>query len=417
MGVAWLRIDVALAMRALTDTAETENRNLSTAEETRFGELKTEIAGLDKKIDRAETLANAERSAPAILVNGNGRDGAYEERARDFSIVRAIQAQCGDVPFDEILKELSIRTGRHFEGIGVPDQALEIRTITVDTSGAGESLHATQHGPDLFIDLRRSAMVTGSLGATMLSGLVGDQSIPRQIQASTAYHVAEDGDVTTSDADFDDIELSPKTVGALTSFSRRALINAQPSVENLVRRDLAAVVARAIDFQALFGTGASNTPKGVANQSGIFTQSLSSPTWAQTLDVIAAVQMADADISALGWGDGTGCAKLRSTLKDSTDGGEGYLMESPTALAGYRVATSTALSISDGGSPETIPSNVFFGAWSQLIVGPWSGLDLLANPYSDTAFPKGRVQVCAMQGYDAAVRHGDSFVRVTDLSV
>lgn len=405
-------------MRALTDTAETENRNLSTAEETRFGELKTEIAGLDKKIDRAETLANAERSAPAILVNGNGRDGAYEERARDFSIVRAIQAQCGDVPFDEILKELSTRTGRHFEGIGVPDQALEIRTITVDTSGAGESLHATQHGPDLFVDFCRSAMVTGSLGATMLSGLVGDQSIPRQIQASTAYHVAEDGDVTTSDADFDDIELSPKTVGALTSFSRRALINAQPSVENLVRRDLVAVVARAIDFQALFGTGASNTPKGVANQSGIFTQSLSSPTWAQTLDVIAAIQMADADISALGWAMAPDAvAKLRSTPKDSTNGGEGYLMESPTALAGYRVATSTALSISDGGSPETITSNVFFGAWSQLIVGLWSGLDLLANPYSDTAFPKGRVQVRAMQDYDAAVRHGESFVRVTDLSV
>lgn len=412
------RAAAVTAMRALADTAETENRDLSAAEETRFGELKTEISGLDKKIDRAETLANAERSAPAILVNGNGRDGAYEERARDFSIVRAIQAQCGDVPFDglerEISKELSTRTGRHFEGIGVPDQALETRTITVGTSGAGESLYATQHRPDLFVDLRRSAMVTGSLGATMLSGLVGDQSIPRQIQASTAYHVAEDGDVTTSDADFDDIELSPKTVGALTSFSRRALINAQPSVENLVRRDLAAVVARAIDFQALFGTGTSNTPKGVANQSGIFTRSLSGPTWSQVLDVIAAIQMADADISALGWAMAPDAvAKLRSTPKDASNGGEGYLMESPTALAGYRVATSTSLS--DGGSPLT--STIFFGAWSQLLVGLWSGLDLLANPYSDTAFPKGRVQVRAMQDYDVAVRHGQSFAKVTDLSV
>lgn len=403
------------AMRALADKVEAESRDYTADEETRHAALKAEIAGLDAKIQRAKDIAEAERAAPAIIA-GNGRDGAYEERARSFSIVRAIQAQCGDVPFDglerEISKELSTRTGRHFEGIGVPDQALETRTLTV--GGDAASLYPTQHRPDLFVDLRRSAMVTGSLGATVLSGLVGDQSIPRQIQASTAYHVAEDNDVTASDADFDDIELTPTTVGALTSFSRRALINAQPSVENLVRRDLAAVVARAIDYQALFGTGTNGTPKGLAIQSGVFTRSLAGPTWAQVLDVIAAIQMADADIAGLGWAMAPDAvAKLRSTPKDASNGGEGYLMESPTALAGYRVATSTSLS--DGGSPVT--STVFFGAWSQLLVGLWSGLDLLANPYSDTAFPKGRVQVRAMQDYDVAVRHGQSFAKVIDLSV
>lgn len=405
------------AMRALADKVEAESRDYTADEETRHAALKAEIAGLDTKIQRAKDIAEAERAAPAIIA-GNGRDGAYEERARSFSIVRAIQAQCGDVPFDglerEVSKELSTRTGRHFEGIGVPDEVFETRTITVGSNGAGESLYATQHRPDQFVDLRRSAMVTGSLGATVLSGLVGDQSIPRQIQASTAYHVAEDSDLTPSDADFDDIELSPTTVGALTSFSRRALLNAQPSVENLVRRDLAAVVARAIDYQALFGNGSGNTPTGVASQSNVFTRSLAGPTWAQVLDVIAAIQMADADISALGWAMAPDAiAKLRATPKDASNGGEGYLMESPSALAGYRVATSTSLS--DGGSPLT--STVFFGAWSQLIIGTWSGVDLLANPFSDTAFPKGRVQVRAMQDYDVAVRHGQSFVKVTDLSV
>lgn len=403
------------AMRALADKVEAESRDYTADEENRHAALKAEIAGLDAKIQRAKDIAEAERAAPAIIA-GNGRDGAYEARARDFSIVRAIQAQCGDVPFDglerEISKELSTRTGRSFNGIGVPDEAFETRTLTA--AGDAASLIPTQHRGDLFIDLRRSAMVTGSLGATVLSGLVGDQSIPRQIQASTAYHVAEDNDLTPSDADFDDIELSPTTVGALTSFSRRALLNAQPSVENLVRRDLAAVVARAIDYQALFGNGSGNTPTGVASQSNVFTRSLAGPTWAQVLDVIAAIQMADADISALGWAMAPDAiAKLRATPKDASNGGEGYLMESPSALAGYRVATSTSLS--DGGSPLT--STVFFGAWSQFIIGTWSGVDLLANPFSDTAFPKGRVQVRAMQDYDVAVRHGQSFVKVTDLSV
>ena len=35
------------------------------------------------------------------------------------------------------------------------------------------------------------------------------------------------------------------------------------SIENIVRGDLAAIVANEIDYQAMVGTGSSNTPKGV----------------------------------------------------------------------------------------------------------------------------------------------------------
>ena len=40
-------------MRALTDKAETETRDLSDAENTEFGTLKDEVRALDGKIDRA----------------------------------------------------------------------------------------------------------------------------------------------------------------------------------------------------------------------------------------------------------------------------------------------------------------------------------------------------------------------------
>src|SRR5690554_5668379 len=83
------------AMRALADKAETEARDYSADEETRHADLKKEITALDTKINRAKDVAEAERSAPAII-NGNGRDGAYEDRARDFSITKAIAAQIGD---------------------------------------------------------------------------------------------------------------------------------------------------------------------------------------------------------------------------------------------------------------------------------------------------------------------------------
>jgi HK97 family phage major capsid protein len=410
------RSQAVAEMRRMADAVEKRGDDYSADEEKRHNELKASISALDTRIQRARDIAEAERSAPAIIA-GNGRDGSFEERARGFSVVKAIMAQCGDAPFDglerELSRELSTRTGRSFNGIGVPDQALETRTLL--TTGAASDLYPTQHRPDLFIDMRRSALVTGTLGATVLSGLVGDQAIPRQIQSSTAQHVAEDAPLTETDADFDDVELSPTTVGALTSFSRRALINAQPSVEQLVRRDLAAVVARTVDFQAVFGDGNGNRPTGVVNEAGVHSLTLAGPTWAQALAFISAIEAEDADIGSMGWlTHPAALATLRSTNRVSGEPEHGFLMAEPGNLAGYRLVTTTAVPTT--GEPASA-TTVIFGAWSQLLIGLWSGIDLLANPYSDSAFPRGRVQVRAMQDYDAAVRHGEAFAVASNLAV
>jgi hypothetical protein len=54
-------------------------------------------------------------------------------------------------------------------------------------------------------------------------------------------------------------------------------------------------------------------------------------------------------------------------------------------------------------------SVVIFGAWSQLLVGYWSGVDILVNPYESVAYMKGRVLMRIMRDCDVAVRHGKSF--------
>jgi Phage capsid family len=129
--------------------------------------------------------------------------------------------------------------------------------------------------------------------------------------------------------------------------------------------------------------------------------SLSTPTWAQVLAFVSAIQGANADIGALAWAMAPrSVAKLRSTVRvSSTD--SVMLMETENRLAGYPVAVSTSLSTND--SPDT---NTVFGVWSQLLVGYWSGTDILVNPYETTAYAKGRVLVRAMRDTDVAVRHG-----------
>jgi len=87
-------------------------------------------------------------------------------------------------------------------------------------------------------------------------------------------------------------------------------------------------------------------------------------------------------------------------------------MLDPGNLAGYGVAVSTLLP--DAAGPP-VTTTTIFGAWSQLLVGYWSGLDVLANPYESAAYHRGRVLLRAMRDVDVAVRHPESFAFADDM--
>jgi HK97 family phage major capsid protein len=405
-------------MRAIADKAETEKRDYSDDEDKEHRALKTEVADLDKKIERARDVESAERAAP-VIIKGNGKDGVYEERARDFSITKAIAAHIGhdvDAGFErEISQEVSRRSGRTFEGIAVPDEVFLVERRTLTVGSAAADLVPNVHRADLFIDRLRASLITGKLGATVLDGLVGTVDIPKQTGSSGAQWVGEDGSITETDATFSDVNLAPKTVGAMTSFSRRTIINAVPSIEQLVRADLAAVIANAIDAKAMLGDGTSNTPTGIVAAGATELTFASGPTWAQALAFQAAIEGANADLGSLGWAmSPLGASIFRGALKVDEDAGAGFLMEGPNAMAGYPAATTTAIPTVSA-TPDT--STVIFGAWSQLLIGYWSGTDILVNPYETTAYAKGRVIVRAMRDVDVAVRHAAAFAFADDLPV
>lgn len=417
------RASVIAKMRGLTDTAEAETRDLTDKEDTEFRALKDQVKDLDRKIERAEFLAEAERSAPALVTNP--ADGRYEDRAREFSLVRAIDAKIGgdaDAGFErEISQEVQRRSGRKFQGIAVPDEYFHVQKRTLTTTGGAAGLYPTQHRADLYIDMLRDQLVTGRLGATVLDNLTGDQDIPKLVSGSTAQWLAEDGSLTETDADVNDVTMAPKTVGAMTSYSRRTLINAAPSIEQLIRSDLASVVANAIDLAAITGDGTGNTPTGVINHPDATALTLAgtgaADRWAEILDFIATVQTANADLGSMGWTMNPKAVKtLRSTPKaSSTDGAQNtYVMDQPGNLAGYAAVPTAAIPTASG-TPDT--TSVIFGAWSQLMIGYWSGTDILVNPYESTAYSKGRVLMRVMRDLDVAIRHGESFAYADDLAV
>lgn len=370
-------------------------------------------AEADKAIDsgksadefRAEVLAAIERRQAAAPKPEDTTIGMSPKETRRYSFLRAIQSLAGepvDAGFErECSDEVARKLGRPARGMFIP---MEARAGIIGVSGSlgtGGQTVATDLLADSFIELLRKRLAVVDAGATMLTGLNGNVAIPKQSAASTAYWVAENSAATISMPTLTQVTGSPKTVGAYTDITRKLLLQSSMDVEALIRGDLAAVLARAIDVAALHGTGASNQPTGIVNTSDVTEVSVTqdAPTYAQIVAFPGAIMADNADIGAMKWLMPAGVwEKLATTLITTTYGDRHILDASgPRTLLGYDYAISNQ--VADG--------YLFLGVWSQLVIGMWGALDITAD--RSQLQTVGGVRVVALQDVDIMVRHPQAF--------
>ena len=81
-------------------------------------------------------------------------------------------------------------------------------------------------------------------------------------------------------------------------------------------------------------------------------------------------------------------------------------------LAGHRALVSNQVPSNLTKGTGTGLSAIIFGNWRDLIVGQWSGLDLLIDPF--TGGTAGTVRIIVHQDVDIALRHPESFSAMLD---
>jgi len=349
--------------------------------------------------------------------------GLSEKEARSFSFIRAVNALAN--PGDRKAQEaaaferecsdaVASKQGRAAQGFFVPAE-VQRRDLNVTTATAGGNTVATNLLASSFIELLRNKLAVAGMGAQMLTGLSGNIAIPRATGGATAYWVAESGAPTESQAAFDQVTMTPKTVGAYSDISRKLLLQSSIDVEGFVRNDLATVLALAIDLAAINGTGASNQPRGILATSGIGdvaggTNGLA-PTWAHIVELESDIAIANADVGTMGYLTN---AKVRGKLKTTSkvSGQNGFIWEDGM-LNGYKASVSNQVpSNLTKGTSSGVCSAIIFGNWSDLIIGQWGTLDLMVDPYSGST--SGTVRVVALQDVDIAVRNAVSFSAMLD---
>lgn len=414
--------------KGILDKVEAEKRTeLSAEERTQYDAVMVEIDSIQSDIDRRakfdayEARMNApanSRVAPGDLGNSLG---VPEKDLRRYSILRAIDLKAEGKELDglegELHQEICRRTGKQTHGILVPMEVQGQRRALDTTTGTGGVNSQVLYSD--FISILRNKLVIQALGARYMGGLVGNLSIPRQNGAASAYWFTEGSAPNASNQTLDSVALSPKSVGATTSITRKFAKQTSMDAEAFVREDLASILALAIDAAAIRGSGIGAEPEGILAMSGIgsVTAGGVALTFPKVVALETALATANADIGSLAYLTNPHVRGALKTTVENNNAGANYIWRGDNTVNGYKAMATNAVpsQIGAGGSEDDGSySAMIFGNWNDLIIAQWGGLEVLVDPY--TGGVPGSLKISVAQDVDIVVRHKASFARCMDIA-
>lgn len=230
----------------------------------------------------------------------------------------------------------------------------------------------------------RGKSILAEAGATFLTGLVGNISIPNYTGSTCGWkgelEAADNGKGT-----FGSVELSPKRLTAYIDISKQFLTQDSVGAEEMLRADIVNSLVAKLE-QTIFGDAVGDTtkPAGIFNGAEVV---------APSYQGVCAAEAAVTDYS-----------------------GEKRFVMSPTAKSAFKQATISGtksdlrLLLEDGevdGYPVSDSSNVVaggyaFGDFSELVVAQWGGIDIVVDPY--TLATKNAIRLVINAYFDAKVR-------------
>ncbi len=412
-------------IQGIIDAAKAdENRSLTDDERTKIDTLKKEARNLLTDIDTQELLEkDQEERAKAESNKRKSENKETEEKkvAKRFSFLRAIKLANEGKQLDGVEAEMyqEATSEARESGITLSGQVrvpafMQKRDMTAGTTTEGGHTIQTDVG-DLIPFLHPKLQVE-ALGATKLTGLVGNLDLPRNDGAPNATWEGENDANAETNATLDKISLSPNRLGAFTDISKQLMFQSSISVEAFIRRELEMAIAKAVDIAAINGSGASNQPTGILNTSGIGdvaggTNGLA-PTFDHLVDLESEVAVDNADMGRLAYLTTPGIrGKLKKTKIDT---GSGIFVwgQDATSLNGYNAVVSTQVPSTLTKGSSTDCHAIIYGNWEELILAQWAGIDIVIDPY--TRSKESLIVIVANSWWDVAIRHAESFAAMKD---
>ena len=301
-------------------------------------------------------------------------------------------------------------------GFVVPTSAMLETRAAMTTAGVVASLQATILRDDLYVDALRPGSFAIQAGATFIGGLQSNLVIPRETAGPVASWAAEAAAITENNPVYDQLAMAPKMLTARLSFTRRALLQSLPAMDNMIKRSINRQFAAALDRAAIVGAG-TNEPRGIELGIGINSFAAAGAgavTWAEV--VRAWSEIAGDNVSpddTMAWIVNPVIGRiLRATAKFAANGGVPILgdvtsMQDGAILAGQimgRPAFETA---------HATATKLTLGKFSDVIIGQWGGIDFVLDETTNAS--TGVINLYAYGWYDVALRYPNSFCVITGI--
>jgi len=408
-----------LEASGLVKQAETEKRDLSADETTKYDNLVSEIESMDSEITRAEKHEQLQ----ARLAGASGTSGSKETKEeKDFSLVKFMREAVNgsltgvEAEMHQEAEKEARQFGKEIVGFGIPSLifAPQKRDHQVtDSAKGGITVPTFKQG---FIEPLRGRSMVLEMGAQLMTGLTGNIDNINGTATVATWEGEIDDNADTSMA-FDKVPMTPHRLGAITTISKQLLLQSSLDVENLIRMDLIKAITTAVDKAAISGNGGGGI-LGILGTVGIGSvvggASGSNLSWAQVVALEKEVAIDNADFGSLGYLTNPKVRAQAKTVEKASNTAQFLWQDGATPLNGYRAGVTTQV---PSDLVKTVTSNLsalIFGNWDDLMIGQWGGLDIVVDPY--TAKKKAQIEIAINSFWEAVVRRPESFAAMLDIT-
>ncbi len=311
------------------------------------------------------------------------------------------------------------------------DMAREFKAMAVTSPADGGFLIPEVYS-DQIIEMLYPKTVIVELGAQQVPLQNGNLNLPRMTAGSRATWGGEQRKIAASSPKFGNIKLSAKRLEAIVPQSRELLMSSSFSADAMFANDLTRRMQLGLDYGGLYGTGTEFQPMGIAKNKEV-----------ENLDATKMNNTDLADTSGKITADFPVHVSSKAFAKNIDDVRAGWAMNS--LLEGYfkNMKTTTGAYIyrdemATGklcGMPYKVSNQIptvngmtdlFFGNWSDLLIGDQMGLETyttLDGTWTDdagiahNAFEENLAATRALMYDDIGIRHPESFMYCKNIKV
>lgn len=380
---------------------ETPKEDDKTVEDTPKDDTVVET---DEETPKEENENETEDEMPEDDKEQRNNQNISTNMTKKFSLIKAINDVTNNRSLDEVAKEvvakgiaemrksgLAIAGSIQLPVLETENEEMRANGVLAQTATAGMENIATEK-LDILEPLRAN-MVMSQAGATYLTGLVGNVSIPAYSGSNVGW-AGETAAAANGAGDWSEIKLQPHRLTAYVDVSKEFLLQDSNDAEAMLRRDIIAAIGNKLEATIL-GSEAGTDEKPAGLFDGV-TAMTSAVKFADIVD-------AEAELDAA-----------------NVSGAYTYIL-SPKAKAALRTLSKDAGSgrfvLEDGeieGSKALVSSNVtakglVVGNFSDYVIAQWGSIDIVCDAF--TKATEGKVRLVVNAYFDAKPRRSTSFVK------